>query len=233
MRQYKGTGTLEVLQNAKNYNNWIAETFLKHLTGPVLEIGAGTGNLSKHFLSVTPYVISDTDKALVSRTKTTFSNKKLVSFKTFDATKKPPKEFINFFSSVIGINVLEHIEDDSTALSSLHQVLKKKGKLLLLVPAKQFAYTRFDKELGHFRRYEKDELIRKVTDAKFIIDDIYYFNLVGLLSWVIRDKVERKNIQMKPYQIKIFDSIVPLLKRIETVIRPPMGVSLILVARKK
>lgn len=233
MKKYQGVHTLEVLQYATNYNNWIADTFLSHLTSPILEIGAGIGNLSKHFISITPYTLSDSDSSLVDVLKKKFADKKLTSAITLDITKSVPSKYQNTFMSVLGINVLEHIEDDRSALKNISRLLKKNGKILLLVPAKQIAYTRFDKELGHFRRYEKKELIMKVEEANFIIDDLYFFNIVGLLSWIIRDKVERKNIHMKPYQVMLFDWIVPFLRRIEGIIRPPVGVSLILIGHKK
>jgi SAM-dependent methyltransferase len=233
MKKYQGVQTLEVLQFANNYNQWIADTFLAHLQSPVLEIGAGTGNLSKHFKHVTPYTMSDSDKSLVVFLKKKFRHHDGVTYAHIDVTKKSPAKYQQSFSSVLGINVLEHIEDDILALSNIHTMLKRKGKLLLLVPAKQIAYTRFDKSLGHYRRYEKEELKKKIEEAKFVIDELYFFNFIGLLSWVIRDKVERKHIHMKPYQVKLFDWIVPIIRKIEGVQKPPIGVSLILIAHKK
>jgi len=104
--------------------------------------------------------------------------------------------------------------------------------LLLLVPAKKGAYTRLDKELGHFRRYEKDELLEKLKKSGYEVENVHFFNFVGLISWYVRDKVKRKNINLKPYHIRMFDSIVPFLRAIESHIKPPLGISLIVVARK-
>ena len=50
MIKYQGISTLEVLKEAKNYNTWIAEEITKHIISPTIEIGAGTGNLTKYFL---------------------------------------------------------------------------------------------------------------------------------------------------------------------------------------
>ena len=50
MIKYKGVKTLEVLEGANNYNKWIADELLRYARGPILEIGAGTGNISTHFL---------------------------------------------------------------------------------------------------------------------------------------------------------------------------------------
>jgi hypothetical protein len=111
-------------------------------------------------------------------------------------------------------------------------LLKKDGKLLLLVPAKKKAYTQLDKELGHYRRYEKQEIIDKLEQAGFSIDTVYFFNIVGLLSWTVRNKVSRNKKALRPYQIRIFDSIVPVLRFLESLIKVPVGISLIVVARR-
>jgi len=233
MIKYQGISTLEVLKEAKNYNKWIAESILAHLTPPVLEIGAGTGNLTAFFISNKPFIISDNDKGLVKKLKNKYQTTNDVKIQIFDITKTPPQKFISYFKSVFGINVLEHIDKDKEALKNLHKILKKNGKLILLVPAKKKAYTKLDKELGHFRRYEKKELIDKLNETGYSVETIYYFNIVGLVSWYLRDKVTRNNIHLKPYHITLFDKIVPSLKIIEGFIKIPIGISLIVIARKK
>lgn len=233
MKKYIGVSTLEVLVHAKNYNKWIADSFLSHFEGPVLEIGAGTGNLSSHFLKHTPFFITDGDAKLVEQMKKRFAAKKNIYLRKLNILKEPPKEFYNKFKTVITINVLEHLEDDEKALQHMYSLIKPGGKLLVLVPAMKFAYTRFDKQLGHYRRYKKKELTELLQQSGFVINDMYYFNIVGLVSWIIRDKVERSNVDLKPYQVALFDKIVPFLRFIESKIRPPIGVSLIVIAHKK
>lgn len=232
MSKYRGITTLEVLEGAENYNRWIAESIGGGLTSPALEFGAGIGNISQYFITERSLYLSDVDPGLVDLLKKRFKKYDNIQCIYLDVAKSPEK-FRSFFSSICGVNVLEHIKDDEAALRNIASMLKKHGSLSLLVPAKQFAYTRLDKELGHYRRYERKELSEKIERAGFIIDELFYFNIVGLLSWIVRDKIERKQIQLKPYQISLFDSIVPFLKVIESWIRPPIGISLIVRARKK
>lgn len=231
--KYQGISTLEVLSDAKNYNRWIADEVLENINYPALEIGSGTGNLTSYFIKGLPFYITDKDKGLVSLLSKKFSRQKNVHFDIFDLSKNPKKNLTSSFSSVFGINVLEHIEDDEKALKNIYKVLKKDGKLVLLVPAKKIAYTRLDKELGHFRRYEKKELEKKLINAGFEIKKIYFFNIVGLASWYVRDKVQGNKIHLRPYQVRIFDIIVPPLRFIESMIKVPVGISLIAVVEKK
>lgn len=232
MIKYKGLSTLEVLIEAKNYNKWIADEIKVHLNAPVLEVGAGTGNITEQCLLKKPIYVTECDKGLVKVLYKKFSNVKNVYVQHLNITGREKKEFKNFFTSAFAVNVLEHIIDDEKALKNIRNSLKYDGKLVILVPAKKFAFTKLDYELGHVRRYEKKELRKKLEDNGYIVEKIYYFNIVGLVSWYVRDKIKKNNFHLKPYQITVFDSIVPFLRMIESKIKPPIGISLIAVARK-
>jgi 2-polyprenyl-3-methyl-5-hydroxy-6-metoxy-1,4-benzoquinol methylase len=228
---YQGLTTLEVLTEAKNYNRWIADRFFPYIQAPLLEFGAGIGNISELLSSYTPLCLTDTDERMLAHLKNKFSHINDISVNFLDITQPPPEHLAGSFQTVIGINVLEHVEDDEQALFHLGNVLKPSGKLLLLVPAKKWAYTELDKQLGHFRRYEKKELGEKLAKASFQIEKLYFFNIVGLMSWIIRDKLQRSG-GLRPYQVSLFDSIVPILKRVEAKVPMPLGISLIAIAQK-
>ncbi len=229
---YQGLTTLEILTEAKNYNRWIAENFSSFIEAPLLEFGAGIGNISELLSSYTPLFLTDTDERMLSLLKNKFYHMNNVSVDFLDITQPLPEYLVGSFQSVIGINVLEHIEDDEKALFHLGNLLKPSGRLLLLVPAKKWAYTELDKQLGHFRRYEKKELGVKLAKASFHIEKLYFFNIVGLLSWIMRDKIQRSG-GLRPYQVSSFDTIVPILKRVESKVSMPVGISLIAIAQKK
>ena len=228
---YQGLTTLEVLTEAKNYNRWIADSFFPYIKAPLLEFGAGIGNISELLSSYTPLCLTDTDARMLAHLKHKFSPSNDVSVNFLDITQPPPEHLVGSFQTVIGINVLEHVEDDEKALFHLGNVLKPSGRLLLLVPAKKWAYTDLDRQLGHFRRYEKKELGEKLAKASFQIEKLYFFNIVGLMSWIIRDKLQRSG-GLRPYQISLFDTIVPILKRVESKVSMPVGISLIAIAQK-
>ncbi len=68
------------------------------------------------------------------------------------------------------LNVLEHIEHDTTALAQLHRILKPGGAVIIEVPAGESLYDRYDKALLHWRRYGMSTLVRRVKDAGFQIE---------------------------------------------------------------
>lgn len=230
--KYKGVKTLEVLEGANNYNKWISARIREHLLSPVLEIGAGTGNITTHNLHIEELVVTDIDDTLVKKLSKKFHNKKNIKVELLDIGSTFGK-ISNKFNTIYSVNVLEHIENDLSALKNMHKLLKKSGKVVLLVPAKKSAYTAIDKQLGHFRRYEKDELGDKLRKAGFTDINIEYFNILGLISWFVRDKIDRGNAHLRPSHVKTFDWIVPILMKVEPRRGLPAGISLIAVATKR
>lgn len=232
MAKYAGLQTLEVLEGADNYNRWIASSIRPFIKSPALEIGAGTGNISEQLLHIKELVLTDCDSELVDKLRKRFKKRKNVQVEIFDiaAQLSKPKQM---FSTVYSVNVLEHIKDDKKALLNMKKLLTKDGNLVLLVPAKKFAFTKLDKNLGHFRRYEKKEISAKLDSAGFKVKYISYFNVVGLLSWVIRDFVSGDDLNLKVTHVKYFDAIVPFLQFVEPKKILPIGISLIIVASKK
>lgn len=229
---YQGLSTLEVLEGADNYNRWIAESLKKYTLSPIIELGAGTGNISDYFLNTKDFTITEFDANLVEHLKKKYK-KKNIRITRLDLAGSILPPLVGSYKSAFAVNVFEHIRDDDKALKNAYTLLEDKGVLVLLVPAKKFAYTRLDKNLGHFRRYEPDELRKKLQSAGFEIEELKYFNAVGLLSWILRDRIEKQHHKLDRSKIALFDKIVPLLRRVENVIPPPVGISLIAVARKK
>jgi 16S rRNA A1518/A1519 N6-dimethyltransferase RsmA/KsgA/DIM1 with predicted DNA glycosylase/AP lyase activity len=226
-KHYQGTSTLEVLEGANNYNAWIAEHISKHVSAPLLEVGAGIGNISKYLLTKKPFCISEIDPRFIAILKKKFGRHRSVTIKTLDVTKRPIKNMQKKFASVVAVNMLEHIKDDKQALKNIRQMLKKNGNLVLLIPAKKKAYTRLDRELGHYRRYEKKEIIEKLISAGFTIKNIYYFNFIGVFTWILRGLITNNNKQLSKSHIALFDKIVTVLKPLEKIMPIPIGISLI------
>jgi SAM-dependent methyltransferase len=63
---------------------------------------------------------------------------------------------------IVLLNVLEHIENDETALSHVGRILKPNGIAVIEVPAGPNLYDVYDKLLFHYRRYSMRDLVGKV-----------------------------------------------------------------------
>ena len=87
------------------------------------------------------------------------------------------------FDSIVMVYVLEHIRDDHEALRPLFRLLWPRGRLVLYVPAFWFLYSAFDRQIGHYRRYQRRELNEIVRPHGFSVVDDGCVNAVGALGW--------------------------------------------------
>ena len=79
------------------------------------------------------------------------------------------------YDYVIALEVIEHIEDDVVALKKYKNYLRPNGKLILSVPAHKSKWGINDLWAGHVRRYEKAELVKKITNAGFKVTYIWNY----------------------------------------------------------
>ena len=135
--------------------------------------------------------------------------------------------------TVILMNVLEHIQDDKAVLAKLRQCLKPTGRIVVLVPAGQWAFGSTDERLGHYRRYSKKYSRKLIASLGMEIEKVRYYNFIGIGAWWWNAKFAKRQNQSNA-QIKLFDKVlVPIISRFEKFLSPPVGQSLLLVARKK
>lgn len=64
------------------------------------------------------------------------------------------------FDVVAAFDVLEHCDDEGAAVAEFSRVLRPGGRLLIAVPAYEWAWTQFDTDIGHHRRYTRRRLAR-------------------------------------------------------------------------
>jgi len=74
------------------------------------------------------------------------------------------------FDIIIASDVLEHINDDSSALTEWNRIIKPNGKLVVFVPAFNFLWDEHDIKNHHCRRYSRSELIYVLRKANFKIE---------------------------------------------------------------
>jgi len=69
------------------------------------------------------------------------------------------------FDVVCAFEVLEHIEDDIAALRHWASFTRPGGRVVISVPAGSTKFGRADKRVGHFRRYDENDLIEVMLAA--------------------------------------------------------------------
>ena len=88
------------------------------------------------------------------------------------------------YDLVIACEVFEHLEDDESAFDTVRRMLRPGGYILLSVPAFMRKWQGADEYAGHFRSYERDELMGKFARIGMRIHKMwcYGFPVTQLLS---------------------------------------------------
>lgn len=222
-----GEETLKRLSHVDNYNRWIFEKIKPYLGKRILEVGCGIGTMTKFFLNKELLISIDNSDKYVKIVNPRFSRyKNFTVFKHDICSNKIVGLKKYNFDTVICLNVLEHIKDDIVILKNVKKILAPGGRLILLVPAVQKIYGTLDKALDHYRRYEKLELEDKLRKCGFLIQNSLYMNIFGMMGWFLNNRLLRRTI-LSERQLKIYNRLVPLFRKIEEIIKPPIGQSLL------
>ena len=99
------------------------------------------------------------------------------------------------------------------------------------MPAFNILFSKFDKDVGHFRRYNKKNLLEIFPKLDADIKQLIYFDSIGfffsLLSKIIGNP--KSNFGTK---IKIWNFFVPISKILDKILFHSFGKSLICVVEK-
>jgi SAM-dependent methyltransferase len=220
---------LEDLSDAVNYQRWLADLVRPHLGDDPVEIGSGLGDYAVQWLpDVAHITVTEGDAQRLLALKNRFAGDSRVTVRELFL----PVTVHGSHSAMVALNVWEHIEDQVEALRSARDLLRPGGAVVLIVPAFEFAMSRFDREIGHVRRYTTDSMRSALTQAGLEIGEVRYLNPVGLLSWYVVCRLLRQRPKNGPL-LRLYDRlVVPVLRKAEQGRKPPFGQSVFAVAYK-
>src|SRR3989344_4664083 len=148
--------------------------------GNVLDIGAGTGSfsikLAKKGINVT-YIDASEKYYKISKERAKEEEVKNIKFIN---DYFPSKKIKEKFDNVIISGFIEHMEDDRKLLIEIHKLLKPKGRMILLTSAYPWLYSNFDKGVGHYRRYTRNELVSKMKETGYDVKVMKNWDILGM-----------------------------------------------------
>lgn len=218
---------LENFDKAHIWRKYIYYIIKRYLNGNILEVGAGIGSFTKLYEDQHQNItLSESDKDFCDLLNDKFKNKNNIK-----VTNQFIKEINQKFETIIYLNVLEHIEDDIAEVKMAYEKLEKNGHLIILVPAHQKIYSKFDKAVGHFRRYE----------INFFKDKLSMFNLIkliqldccGYLLYHLNNLIFKKDVYPSKLKIFIWDKIfTPMTIVLDFLLNYKFGKNILCIIKK-
>jgi len=157
---------------AHTFWHWVRFALVAEVAGSrnaveIFDIGAGSGMLGDWMKSEAPsldYRFSELSEPLDQALGDRFG----------DRARFPADDTISSSTVVAMLDVLEHIEDDASAMVDLAERMQPGTTIVVTVPAMQWAFSSWDAELGHFRRYSRLQLRSVLTDAGLVVESSNY-----------------------------------------------------------
>lgn len=220
-----------------NYNKWIFDNISPYVGRRVMDVGAGMGNFLP-FLSDREMILAiDTMDFFIQDLNRKYSGRANVRIAKFDIQDRRVIDFAGQYNidTVICNNVLEHVKGDQEALVNIRNIFKGEGNLVIVVPAFKLLFSDWDRSIGHFRRYTYSDIRDKLIKADFTVVSNFYMNMAGVFGWLLNGRILRntpkKNSSVRKQAIFFDRYMVKVSRWIESKMRPPIGLSLIVIAR--
>jgi len=149
------------------------------------------------------------------------------------------------FDAVIALNVLEHIEQDGSAVEQIFRILKPGGMFVVEVPQGPALYDRYDRELRHFRRYTMAGLSAVLVGCDFVVEWRSHIGFLVYPAFVAakqsgrrmraNDEADRTRVTgqiRNSHDSRLLAWSLSLDAALERVARLPIGIRCVALARK-
>lgn len=224
---------LQIFEKAENWKGYYRKKLLSHLGNRVLEVGAGIGGTTLHLCdgSQKDWLCLEPDNRLSENILQLISGGKLPSYCRVVTGTLDDISAADLYDSVIYIDVIEHIEDDSGELKKAVRYLVRGGNLIVLVPAHQMLFSNFDRSIGHYRRYSRKQLEGIIPGNMKVVKSMYLDSFGFSVSVANKLFLGQKYPTLK--QVLFWDRvIVPVSKFVDPLLGYNFGKSCLLIATK-
>lgn len=205
----------------------------------ILDIGCGTGGMIP---VLTPYgrlTAVDPAEAALRYCRERYGGQADLARVDFPRERPPGGDY----DLITLFDVLEHLDDDASALRAAAGLLRSGGVLLATVPAHAHLWSPHDTINEHRRRYSRRQLRDRIGDSGLSLERLSFFNFylypVVYLARRLRRRLARQGDRRSDFRIEqawlnrglaaLFGSERHLLARWNL----PAGVSLLVVARRE
>ena len=219
---------LERFDKANLWIKYIIFKIRKFLKDDVLEVGAGCGSFTKgymkNFHSIT---LTDMDDNSFNLLK-----KKFINEQNVNVVKSATKDVKKKFNTILYFNVLEHVKEDKLEIKNALEKLNSGGHLIILVPAHQKIYSKLDKAVGHYKRYDINFFKENKFENSEIIK-LHFLDFFGYALYYLNKIFFKEETYPTALKIFIWDKIsTPLTTIIDFLTGYKFGKNILCIYRK-
>lgn len=198
--EYQGQ-ELENFDKAKIFQKYIFFHIKKFLKDGIFEVGAGLGSFSKEYINNYRDIhLSDLDTQNFKILEKKFSDKRIkISQETIQDTERK-------YNTIVYLNVLEHIQEDTKEINEAETKLNKGGNLIILVPAHQNLYSKFDRAVGHYKRYDV-QYFKNIKNNSLKVKKLIYLDMFGYFLYFFNKIFFKDEEYPSSFKIMIWDKI--------------------------
>ena len=212
-------------------NLWIKYIILQikdYLKDNILEVGAGYGSFTKSYINnFKDILLLDSDKNNIKSLIKKFNENKNIK-----VLKSEVRDLKQNFNTIIYFNVLEHIEADILEIENSIQKLNIGGHLIILVPAHQKLYSKLDRAVGHYRRYDINFFKKNIFKNARIVE-LKYLDIFGYFLYFLNKFFFKEETFPTKLKIFIWDKIfTPFTIVVDFLFRYKFGKNILCVYKK-
>ena len=193
---------LENFDSATIWRKYVYFLIKKYIKGNILEVGAGIGSFTNNYshLKNDSITLTEVDNNNYEIIKQKFKNK------NYSLYQNITKELKGTFNTIMYLNVLEHIKEDTTEINDALNKLEINGHLIILVPAHNKLYSKFDEAVGHFKRYEID-YFKNLKLSNAVVEKVFFLDCMGYLLYYVNGIFFKEDVYPSKIKILIWDKI--------------------------
>lgn len=224
--EYAGADNLEVMQEAGNYNHFLADLVIESLAGVrnCVDFGAGSGTIAR--------LVSARDVRVTCIEPDRGLRERLLSDR-FEACASLADLAPDSVDAAYSLNVFEHIENDVDVLRELRRRLRRGAPCLIYVPAFPLLFSAMDRLVGHVRRYRCRELRDKLRASGFEVERIEFVDSLGFLAALAFKFLGRGDGRLSTGPVVTYDRYAfPISRALDRALKHVLGKNLFAIARR-
>ncbi len=151
-----------------------------HLEPPFLDVGCGIGDVSAHLAEK-----GWSGKAIdISAPAIELATTQLRKFPSVELKKQSLFEERRTYKTIIALDILEHLEDDETAIQKISDLLDPDGHLIVAVPSNPKEWRWDDDYVEHKRRYTEATMTAKFKKSS--LNSVVFWDFTFPVFWLMR-----------------------------------------------